>query len=110
MFQGQPATGAVVVLHPTLGDDKLQKLRPYGTVDSAGVYTLNCYGQGDGAPAGEYLVTVTWEVGESSSGSEDPEAAPIVPDRLGGKYCDPQQSELKAVVSPGTTEIPEFTL
>jgi hypothetical protein len=110
MVNGQPATGAVVVFHPVDSDEKLQELRPYGTVDSAGVYSLNCYGQGDGAPAGEYLVTIAWEVDSSGAGSDDPEASAIVPDRLGGKYSEPAQSGLEAVVSSGATEVPEFAL
>jgi hypothetical protein len=110
MVNGQPATGAVVVFHPVDSSEMLQALRPYGTVDSAGVYTLNCYSQGDGAPAGEYLVTIAWEVDSSGAESDDPEASAIVPDRLRGKYSDPTQSGLKAVVSSGATEIPEFAL
>lgn len=110
LVNGQPATGAVVVFHPVDSSEKLQALRPYGTVDSAGVYTLNCYTQGDGAPAGEYLVTIAWEVDGAGADSDDPEASAIVPDRLKGKYSDPAQSGLKALVSSGATEVPEFAL
>jgi hypothetical protein len=53
----------------------------------------------DGAPAGEYKVTVTWPEG---SGND-------IPDRLNGKY-DLTNTKLTANVNEGTNDIPAFKL
>jgi hypothetical protein len=113
MVQQQPAAGAVVILHPRNANEQLAKLRPYGTVDSSGKFTLNCMEPGDGAPPGEYAVTITWEVADpalAKPDSDDPEATVTVPDRLGGKYKDPKTSGLTATIKAGTNEIPAFSL
>src|SRR4051794_24262711 len=54
---GTPAAQAVVVFHPVEGGDDV---RPTGTVDDQGNFKLTTYAPDDGAPEGEYLVSVTW--------------------------------------------------
>ena len=53
----------------------------------------------DGAPAGQYDVTITWGV----DGRDDE-------DRLNGRYREPGQSKLTATVKEGPNEIPPFKL
>ncbi len=116
---GKPATGAVVIFHPQGGGEDVSKLRPYGTVDSAGNFALNCLTEGDGAPAGNYKVTIVWEVADpaavaAATGetviSDDPEAAVSVSDRLGGKYSDAATTTLTATINSGRNELPVFAL
>src|SRR5205823_7271227 len=58
-FNGKPAEGALVVFHPV--EDKDGKAtRPRGTVEGDGSFTLSSHAKGDGAPAGEYIVTINW--------------------------------------------------
>jgi hypothetical protein len=97
---GQPAAQAFVVLHPT-DDDGPQATRPYGHAGADGSFTLTTYDQGDGAPAGEYVVTIVWL---APTGGEDP------PDRLKGQYRDPKTSKLRASVQKGPTELAPFQL
>src|SRR6266566_9793244 len=61
---GKPADGALVVLHP-VADAGPEAIRPSGKVGPDGVFTLNTYiaetrTTTPGAPAGEYIVTITW--------------------------------------------------
>lgn len=60
-FQGEPAAGAFVVFHPrtppTPGD---VPSNPRATVRPDGSFALTTAAEGDGAPAGEYAVTVEW--------------------------------------------------
>ena len=116
---GVPATGAVIIFHPQDGTEAVKKLRPYGTVDSAGRFTLNCLAQADGAPAGTYKVTIAWEVADpaavaaatgEATVSDDPEAAVPVSDRLGGKYSDVNTTILTATIKSGSNQLPPFAL
>src|SRR5690242_13447353 len=61
---GKPAAGALVVLHPVADDGPLA-IRPTGKVGPDGMYVLTSFvaetrTTTPGAPAGEYVVTVTW--------------------------------------------------
>src|SRR4051794_15382059 len=63
-FEGQPATGALVVLHP-VDDTSPAAIRPSGYVDADGRLKLMSYNAttrstGEGAPAGDYIVTIAW--------------------------------------------------
>src|SRR5438270_6044767 len=57
LFQGKPATGAQVVFQ-RVGTGGNAPVRASGQVDTAGKFVLTTYAAGDGAPAGEYEVTV----------------------------------------------------
>jgi len=101
VFVGQkPATKALVVFHPVGADDP-QALRPYGHVGTDGTFRLTTYEADDGAPAGEYLVSVVWL---APGGGEDP------PDQLKGRYRNPSASSLKATILAQTNEMAPFRL
>ena len=96
----KPATKAFVVLHP-IGAQDPQALRPYGHAGADGSFKLTTYEADDGAPAGEYLVTVVWL---APGGGEDP------PDLLKGRYRNPDSSPLKATVQKAPTDLAPFKL
>lgn len=100
-FQGKPAANAFVAFHPAGGTEG-SRVPASGHVDDAGVYRLTTFESNDGAPAGEYIVTVIWTtlVDESESG----------PDRLNGKFATPAKSSLRATVNTAPTEIPTIDL
>jgi len=58
LFNGQTAPGATLAFHPKGSPDAPH---PRGTVDPQGNFNLTTYEPGDGAPLGEYLVTVEWQ-------------------------------------------------
>ena len=99
LYNGQPAEGATVVLHPA--DASAPK--PSGTVDADGSFTLRTHPHGEGAPAGDYAVVVTWYP-PNSRGLENPKP------KLPARYSDPTQSGLKATVKTGPTELEPFQL
>jgi hypothetical protein len=91
------AEHATVVLHPlNPADPTLPK--PRGKVNADGSFTLTTVSVNDGAPAGEYKVTVEqWLAGTRP---DDPPA-----NRLPAKYASPETSGLTATVAPGATEL-----
>lgn len=105
LVDGKPATNAVVILHrpdaPSAGgslpaDPLTLPPNPTGDCDEEGHFVLGTYLARDGAPAGEYLVTVSWK---------DPEArnrdGETYPELLPGHYQDPRKSKLTAQVVAG---------
>jgi hypothetical protein len=104
LVQGQPADNALVIFHPQESSDA-EMIRPNGRAQADGSFTVGTYETGDGAPAGEYLVTITWP--EPVTGNQDPDLAP---DRLQGRYADPVRSKLRAKVGPEENVLQAFEI
>lgn len=102
-INGQPATGAVVTLHPLGEPVDVRRSNPWAVVQPDGAFALSTYQQGDGAPEGEYSVTVKWPADVTN-------IAAAMSDRLGGAYAAPQQSPWKVSVSPGENELPPLEI
>ncbi|MCY2967432.1 MAG: BON domain-containing protein [Planctomycetota bacterium] len=95
---GKGPDGAMVVLHPVLPSNSA---RPKATVKPDGTFTLMTYTPGDGAPEGEYKLTIVWhqltEVnGEPSAG---PNLLPVALSRA-------DSTTHKVVVKQEKNEIP----
>lgn len=101
---GKPAVGAVVILRdPSVADEGPH--RPTGRVGEDGEFRLTYYTEGDGAPEGEYAVTLIWPV---------PRKSPFEPegkDRYDGKFASPQSPLTRfRVVRSATNEMPPIQL
>ncbi|WP_165247105.1 hypothetical protein [Paludisphaera soli] len=60
-FEGEPAAGAFVVFNPkTPPKAGAEAYTPRATVQADGSFSLTSATEGDGAPAGDYAVTVQW--------------------------------------------------
>jgi len=98
---GAPAQGAYVAFHPT-GDVGMTKgNKPFARVDREGNFRLTTYEQEDGAPAGNYRVSVFWP--------ENPEARGPSPDRLEGRYSE-SKSPLTVTIEPAPNALPAWDL
>ncbi|OWK46333.1 hypothetical protein FRUB_00032 [Fimbriiglobus ruber] len=87
LAQGKPAAGATVVLHPVGQIDPKTPL-PTGKVDDKGTVRLSTFTQDDGAPPGQYTITVDWrEVRKVTVGSD--QIRELSPDKLKGRYGKP---------------------
>lgn len=106
-----PAAGAQVSLIPeaALATATWEMGYPRGTVADDGSVVISTYKSGDGAPAGSYVIAVYWPI-TLASYSPDAEDAIEPPDRLYGKYSNPRQSTLRAVVEDQTTTLPPIDL
>lgn len=98
---GKPAVGAQITLVPEKADEPA---RPIGTTDREGAFKLTSRAKDDGAPAGEYKVTVTLlkQVGNPDDG----QTVSLLP----AKYGKPELTPLKATVASGPTEIPAIDI
>ena len=107
LVKSQPAAGAIVAFQPASGGNPQEWYAgyPLATVGADGTFHVVTYGNQDGAPAGEYIVTIVWP-GERDP--KDEEASP--PDKLNGQYADPTKSPLKAKVENGPTKLAPFNI
>jgi hypothetical protein len=99
---GKPAVGATVSFHPA-GDSSTYPFVPHGKVSRDGAFVLTSYEAGDGAPAGEYAVTVVWR-------TENPEGDPGGPDRLKGRYANPARPLTRVTVREGDNSLEPFRI
>jgi hypothetical protein len=105
-LKDRPATGARLVLVP-VDDPKAEK--PSAIVDENGSFQLATRQPGDGAPAGEYGVSITWFERRKIDPQKEDDTQQFV-DKLGGRYADPKASKLKVKITEGPNELPPFKL
>jgi hypothetical protein len=100
-INGEPPEGAVVELHATDEGPDVRNSRPWAVVEEDGTFTLSTYERGDGAPPGEYAVTVKWPPDVSQ---------PSLADRLAGAYARPEQSRWEVTISEGENQLPPIEI
>jgi hypothetical protein len=99
---GKPVEHATVVLHP-VNDADPEAVKPRGKVGKDGTFALTTYEGQDGAPAGEYRVTVELWLA-SGKGDDGPTS------RLPAKYARPETSGLTATIAPEPTSLKPIEL
>jgi hypothetical protein len=102
-FRGQPVGGAFVALHPRTPTDGVPG--PRATVAKDGSFAVSTYDGGDGAPEGEYVLTVQWykpvKVGNDLVGG---------PNVLPAKYASVRTSDVRITVAAGENRLKPIQL
>lgn len=102
---GKPAPRATVTFHP-LQETAGPLVRPTAQADEQGRFRLTTFRKDDGAPAGDYKVTVSLYLATRRSPQDDPTPVNYLPER----YSQADASGLKASVAPGDNRIEPFQL
>jgi hypothetical protein len=109
LVNSQPAKECQIALHRTSPGDPAFPATPSAVTDDKGEFQLTSYTSNDGAPEGEYIVTIEWR---DKSGLTMGEYEG--PDQLGGAYAKAEKNKaLKGfVVQVGKEpmELPPFEL
>ena len=101
VYNGKAVPQALVVFHPVGGTTK-DAARPSAHTDNEGQFTLTTYVSNDGAPLGEYVVTVHWTpLVKTREGDLTPG-----PDKLPAVYGKPDTTKLRIWVNEGPTRSP----
>jgi hypothetical protein len=100
-FEGKPIPNAAIFLHPVRVRDPLFT-RPRAVVQEDGTFVLGTYRKDDGAPAGEYKVTVQWFSKADGRG--------VSLNLLPAKYAAPETSDLTVRIQEGDNHIPPVQL
>lgn len=113
LSQGKGVPGVQLVLvaadaSPSNPTDELTNYYPHGVTDAAGRFELSTFVAGDGAPLGNWIVTMTWPdervpaaVKEQLLASGDQ-----LPDRLRGRYASRERSKFKVKITESPTTLP----
>lgn len=100
--KGSPAVGAVVYLQrPEAGANAPLIL---GIVQQDGSFELTTGSQGQGAPAGDYVVLIEWK----RVPGRGKQRLQTGPDRLQGRYADARSPRFRATVAGPATTLPAF--
>jgi hypothetical protein len=102
-LKAKPTAGATVVFHP-VNSSAEDLAKPAGRVEEDGTFKLTTYTKDDGAPEGDYVVTVEWRAPKKSALDR------FQGDRLQGRYGDPKSSTLRVHVDRGTSELQPIDL
>jgi hypothetical protein len=92
LINGQPA-GGVAVFFYSADPNETEPTRPFATTRPDGTFTVTTSAENDGAPAGEYVVTLLYEPLDSPLSR--PKGKPPTFDK---KYSNPATSPLRAKV------------
>lgn len=97
------AANARIAFHP-LDPQRSQGRCAVAITRKDGSFELTTYKLNDGAPEGDYTVTVTWP-SDTMPDDECECLDPLQHDRFHGKYADPRASLLAATVLPQPNEV-----
>ena len=102
IWKKKPLAGAYVTFHPK--GWKLHDSAPYpaAVTGEDGMYRLDTYGKGDGAPAGKYAITVT--APDRTVKTMSP------PNLLPKEFSSPDTSGLEVEVANGANNVPPIDL
>jgi hypothetical protein len=102
-FQGRPTPNAFIALHP-LGNSGKDVPHPTAYADAEGRFSLSTYGSEDGAPVGEYAVTVVWWASPQFKDAQEGDDIAAL-NRLPARYADPKSSGLHARIAESNDEL-----
>jgi hypothetical protein len=102
LVNGQPAKGVRVVFYHEGDWGNERTIVPQAWTEEDGQFVLETYGVKDGAPAGDYRVTVEWPAYRRGKNWG--------PDKLGSKYAKRETSGLTAHMEERSNKLPPFEL
>ena len=105
LVDGQPAEGAQIRLVRNDEFDDAPPV-PYAITKADGSFVLSTFLFEDGAPVGEYQVTVFWPSVTRNEFGEQVEG----PDRLGGRYAQAEDSGLQITVAAHSNHLEPLKL
>lgn len=104
-FRGKTPSGALVVLHPKNSASGIE-VRPSGHVRDDGTFSVTSYKADDGAPSGEYAITVQWQKTIKNKNGDLARG----PNEIPKKYSLPNTSPLAVKIAEGENKLPPIVL
>jgi hypothetical protein len=109
LVSGKPAARALVTFHPEKAAEEKSSIRPTAEVDADGSFRLTSFKSGDGAPEGEYRVSIVWYLANpkpKAAEGDDANVRNYLPDI----YARAETTPLRATIIRGTNNLPTFEL
>lgn len=101
-LDGKAPAGAKLIFHPLQLEGETLGAAPNARVKDDGSFSVSSYQPGDGAPPGEYTVTVVWRKVDNE-GSPGPNVFPEI-------YSSPKTSPIKVTVNAAPTTLEPIAL
>ena len=108
LLDGQPLANATICLHP-VGTRDIHFPRPRAVSRADGSFVLGTYGPDDGAPVGEFKVTVQC-FKQLRKVENESEGAPLQKNVLPPWLANPETSRLSVRIKEGDNDIPALVL
>jgi hypothetical protein len=107
LLDGKPPVRAELRFKPKtpINDPLKRSIEPHAFVGPDGLFEVGTYLGDDGAPPGEYAVTLVWPVVTEEGGEET-----FGPDRLKGRFADPASPIARIEVKEEDNRIPDINL
>lgn len=105
LYDSKPLAEAMIVFHPLDGEIP-DTPRPLAYTDKDGEFELTTMNPRDGAPAGDYAITVEWRDLRADGDEMVRDGPNLLPDR----YGDPKRSGLQFTVVEGENEVAPLEL
>lgn len=106
LYQGKPLAGVILIFHPA---DVNQKIKSQATTGDDGKFVATTFKTADGAPEGDYTITLTVSSNESDSAREDAaierKSGKEGQVRFPSKYQNPATSSLKVKVTKNQPDL-----
>jgi hypothetical protein len=104
LVNGKPASRAEITFHPLSSSGK--QVSPFAIAGEDGTFRPSTHLANDGAPLGEYAVTVVWPKILKGVGGEEDRG----PDQLRDRFRDPQRPAAKVTIAAGDNALPPIEL
>lgn len=120
-YQGQGVPRATVIFHPTgKAVEGAKRLRPFGYADDGGNFKMKTYVTDDGAPPGEYQVTIIAASAPSANSGPSKDgpvvettpatAGPKIPPAVSAKYANVETSGITVEIKEQDNQLEAFQL
>jgi hypothetical protein len=97
---GKPLANALVALHPKTKPTTGEPIAPNGQTDENGVFKVSTYDANDGAPEGEYAVTVQYYQPVKTANGIEPG-----PNVLPPKFAQPSTTDITVKIAAGPNKL-----
>jgi hypothetical protein len=103
LVDGRPAENAIIIFHSLDPPGSSREPRPRAVIGPDGRFEVTTYEPNDGAPAGNYRISVIWKTKSLVGDSDEKNLLPV-------RYMSPRTSGLSATVEEGPNDLPPFQL
>ncbi len=109
IMDGKPMIAAAIIFNPVQKFPKeAAKLLPRAIADENGDFTVSTYGDGDGAPAGDYKITISWKGAEAVEMTDG--ARGELEEKAPEGYQSPRMSRIRIKVKEEPNTLPTWDL
>lgn len=109
-FDGIVPVDGTVVFHPVEKSEDDTTPTPRGTIKSDGSFQMRTYESSDGAPAGKYTVTFSWQGDLSQYKDLSEDELDRLPELMPEKYLSPKTSDITVTIKEGENSLDRFKL